>query len=668
MILDVLRTPIDWVIANPYLTVAMTVSVALTLITVLINSRKLPKALEGIGPQAVVALGGVAVSVYGLWHFATDLAGLPDLMAIGFIGVFDAAELTLLYMMYREADPKLGWTPELRLMHRTTWMLVCFSAAMNAVHAPTGWAMPVLGAIPPLAAWLIELKLRAKLHQPDADDENAKPGPIRLVILAWQHGWSALFALLGLDAAERGTDIARAAMAQRAALHVYRLRLAIEHLRQIKETNVPLRRWTRSRAESKVASRRRTAQRAIDRADVATDAGQSLAMARRLAALTGVDDLATLTYSDSQSVMDMLETLAVVPSAQRISATTRAMEAEAARQSSEEARERAEAARQEAEDARQRAVEETEGAQEQLEALQVTLAETENEVLQATGRAEAARDAAKRAEAARQEAEDARQRAVDESRAAANRARQLGDDADLSKERLERTEEQLRRVEEQIEAARDGQHGTQDQLAALRRDLNGLQEDKTRAENAYREAADRVRQANETADQKRGELLQLDEALREQATAVKRAEDARLNAEASARRAAEQAEAARVEAEASAQRAAEQIDAHRARAREMSALLERMRGDLADQVTDGPTPGVDGRLYESSAKQLGWERYRAEVSAGRAEPSASDLAERFGVSPGNARNWLRDFRGARGRELAALAPEGEQVDNTPVLV
>src|SRR5262245_39822937 len=79
--------------------------------------------LAGIGPQASVALGGVAVSVYGLWGFATETVHLPELLAIAFISVFDAAEMTLLVMLYRAADPEVGWTRELRLMHRTAWTL-----------------------------------------------------------------------------------------------------------------------------------------------------------------------------------------------------------------------------------------------------------------------------------------------------------------------------------------------------------------------------------------------------------------------------------------------------------------------------------------------------------------------------------------------------------------
>lgn len=629
---------IGWLTANLYLTAGITVSVLLTLTTVLVMARKLPRPLEGIGPQAVVALGGVAVSVYGLWHFATDIAGLPWWLAVAFIGVFDAAELTLLVMMYKAADPEKGWTPELRLMHRTAWLLVAFSAAMNAVHAPTWASRPVLAAIPALAAWLIELKLRAKLHRPGAEDEHAKPGPLRLVVLAWQHGWSALFALLGLDAADRGSDIARAALAQRAATKVYRLRMA---LAAYEGCSPGARQRTRNRLNARVVKRRRIAQRAIDRADVATDPEQALAMARRMAALTGVDGVAQLTYDDSQKVMGMLEALAVVPAAQRITASTRAMEAEAARQ-------RAEDARQRAEDARQRAEDDTAAARQELERLHGERTEAEEAAELAAQRAENARAEAERADDARQRAEAARQRAEDDAEIAERRARQLQSDAELSKERLERTETELRRLEEQATQARTSQHGTQDELAALRRQMEDLKDARDKAQAAYTEAAGKARQAQDTAEDLRGELARLDEAVKHRKNAVAEAEHA--------------SRAAREEAS----RAAAQAAAQAAQVREITALLEQLRGELAEHTGDGPTPGPGGRVFESDAKQAGYELYRAETSAGRAAPRAAELAEQFGVSPGNARNWLRDFRAAHARELAGGAARTEPVNGTPV--
>ncbi|MFI9422555.1 hypothetical protein ACIG54_03225 [Streptomyces achromogenes] len=482
--------------------------------------------LSGIGPQAVVALGGVAVSVHGLWGFATDTCALPTPLAVAFVAVFDAAEMTLLVMMYRAADPETGWTRELRLMHRTAWLLVSFSAAMNAVHAPNWWARPVLAAVPALAAWLIELQLRSKLHhlRPGQDeDQAARPGPARLVTLLWQHAWAELFALLGLDARTSSSAIARAAMVQRAALRVYRLRLALETGKQ-----------------RRIGRRRRKAQKALDRADIATDRGQALALVRRLSALTRADEVARLDYREPASVLALIEDLAVTPAVERLEASVLAEEAESARQ-------RAEAARQEAEAARQRAAEELAAAQEALDTLRQVHAALMEQSEDATGRAE---DARQRAEDARQDEQDARQRA----------------------------EELIRQAQQQVDAKRL-------ELEALT----------TQAEQA------------QTVFQSRTEALQ------------------QLNSQIS----------------------------------EARALYERLCGDLAGLNPQAPEQATEGgeTVWKSPAKQEGWTYYlHTLASADGAEPTAPELAERFGVDPGNARNWLRDFRAARAAQIAARHP------------
>jgi hypothetical protein len=59
-------------------------------------------------------------------------------------------------------------------------------------------------------------------------------------------------------------------------------------------------------------------------------------------------------------------------------------------------------------------------------------------------------------------------------------------------------------------------------------------------------------------------------------------------------------------------------------------------------------------VWKSPAKQDGWTYYLHALSGPEpVEPTAGDLAERFGVDPGNARNWLRDFRAARAAQIAA---------------
>ncbi|MFF0136818.1 DUF2637 domain-containing protein [Streptomyces sp. NPDC005227] len=484
--------------------------------------------LSGIGPQAVVALGGVAVSVHGLWGFATQTSALPTELAVAFISVFDAAEMTLLVMMYRAADPEQGWTRELRLMHRTAWTLVAFSAAMNAVHAPNWWARPVLAAVPALAAWLIELQLRSKLHHVKAgQDDTARPGPARLVALLWQHAWAELFALLGLDARTSSSAIARAALVQRAALRVYRLRLALE-----------------SGKARKVGRRRRKAQKALDRADVAVDRDQALALARRLATLTGADAFATLDYRRPETVLTLIENLAITPAVQR-------QEASALSEQAQEVLQRAEAARQKADDARQRAADELAAARQEMEQVR-----EEQASLLASGS-----DAAGRVEAARQEEASARQR------------------ADAARQEEEAARHSATQIIQQA----------QDTVNAQRRKIDSLTAEGQRVQSAYQSRTDALSHLN-------GQIA------------------------------------------------------------EATALYERLCGDLASLNPQGPEGGSEGgeTVWKSPAKQDGWSYYLTAVNSPQpVEPTAADLAERFSVDPGNARNWLRDFRSARAAQLAA---------------
>ncbi|MFJ5679521.1 hypothetical protein [Streptomyces sp. NPDC093097] len=544
---------VSW--AAPLIGVLLAVAVAMWVVGRLRSSAW----LSGIGPQAIVALGGVAVSVFGLWGFATETVHLPVPLAVAFIGVFDAAEMTLLVMLYRTADPEVGWTRELHLMHRTAWTLVAFSGAMNAIHAPNWWARPVLAAVPALAAWLIELQLRSKLHAPDVDDADARPGPARLVALLWQHAWSALFALWGLDANSSSSAIARSAMAQRAARRLYRFRLVLD-------AEVPDRERAKRRADRKREGLQGRAQKALDRADIATDRRQALAMARRMVTLTGVEDLARLDYSDPRAVQKKIEDLSVTASVERIEVSELAEEAEAARQRAESARLEAEDARQRAEDARDRAADELATARKTLEEVE----EARDAILQdhdgVAGAVEAARQ---RAADARQAEQDARKRADDIITAANADANRLKTDAQNAWDRA------------------------QDALKEQRKHLDSL--------------AAQCREAEDLAEGRQQTLEQVNREIQE-----------------------------------------------------ATLLRDRLRGDLAALRPEAPEAALtgEGPVFRSEAKQRGWEYYLHTLTAteGRIEPTAADMAKRFGVSDGNARNWVTEFRAARAAQIAAHQP------------
>ncbi|MBV9025025.1 MAG: hypothetical protein JO362_14825, partial [Streptomycetaceae bacterium] len=147
---------------------------------------------DGLGLRLIVmALGGMSVSLYGMWGFAREQAGLPQPFAVGFLAMFDLTELTLFTLLYQRANPRLGWTSQLRLMHNTAWSLVLVSAAANWIHAPHAAAAPFLAVMPVTAAWVIELEFRSRMRGTEAAAQE-KAGPVKLASMLWEKGWAAL--------------------------------------------------------------------------------------------------------------------------------------------------------------------------------------------------------------------------------------------------------------------------------------------------------------------------------------------------------------------------------------------------------------------------------------------------------------------------------------------
>ncbi|MFF2378640.1 DUF2637 domain-containing protein [Streptomyces xiamenensis] len=434
--------------------------------------------LEGIGAQAVVALGGVAISVHGLWGFATETAKLPMWLAIGVIMIFDAAEMTLLVMLYKAAAVEKKWTPQLRRLHRTAWMLVAFSCAMNAIHAPNWWSRPVLAAIPAVAAYLVELQVQQILDAEEEEEKKpgAQPGPVRLAVLLWQHMWAALFARLGLDAGAKAGTIARAALVRRAAQRVHQLRRILPdpgHPDPVKR-----------RPRKRLAKTEELATIALDRADVATDPQQGIDFARRMAGRTGARGVAAADYADPQAVIALLERLTITAAADHIAASGRAEAARQAerdaRQRADEADERAETARQAEETARQRAEEATEAEKAARKRAADILAGVDARAENFTAEEETARqraatarqeaDAArKRAATARKDEEDARQRAADIVNAAKQQAAGLQQEtqkADARHQEMTRRLSDLARQVSEYERLREALRGDLAPLAA----------------------------------------------------------------------------------------------------------------------------------------------------------------------------------------------------------
>lgn len=327
-------------------------------------------------------LGGIAVSLYGLWGFATGTLDLPLVFAIGFVSMFDVLELRLFSTMYKTADPSKGWTPQLRLMRGTAWGFVAASAIANVVHAPNVWAAPFMAAMPIGAAWVIELPLKSALAGADPEEkkrpEGTKPGPFRLIALLWRRIWAWCFRKAGLDVNDRADEMVRRARARDAADASYELRKALKKKDQLEEAlggaAVPRGRGKASpeqkaldglntALENKI---RPKAQTALELAET-QDPEQGLQLMQRMAWLTRADDVALLDYGPDSNAMELLEQLNIAANADFIKSAKRAKDAEGRAAEAEQARKDAEAAVEEAQAKLAELAERMEGSQEEAE-------------------------------------------------------------------------------------------------------------------------------------------------------------------------------------------------------------------------------------------------------------------------------------------------------------
>lgn len=359
--------------------------------------------LGGMGPAGRVALGGVLVSLYGLWGFARGTAELPFLVAIGFCAMFDVLELQLFRLLYQTADPRKGKTPQYKLMHSTAWGLVSLSATANFVHAPNAVSAPFMAVMPAAAAWVIELELRKRMAGSErVEDDKGSGGPIRLVVKIWHKGWAAVYGAAGIDPGEKNSEMAQKALGRKAADRAYELRLSLERQQELQQQidelkdEAPSRENTRRMGDLQaeldgLAKRtrrpRKRAQKVLMRGDLHEPAA-TLELLRRMAWLTRTDDVALLTYGPDSKAKQVMEELNIAANADFVEASSRAKEIEAraaevdkARQEAEETvkqaqeqlallREEVEATKKSAADAAEQAAKEQEKEKERLRLLQ----------------------------------------------------------------------------------------------------------------------------------------------------------------------------------------------------------------------------------------------------------------------------------------------------------
>jgi hypothetical protein len=594
--------------------------------------------LGSMGRQAYVALGGMVVSIYGMWGFARETAQLPPVIAVGFIAIFDAMELVLFSQLYQRANAKLGWTTQLRLIHNTAWALVAVSATANFIHAPNPVSAPFIAAVPIGASWIIELEFRARMQGSEKVDDESKAGPVRLLVLLWTKGWAAAFSGLGLDPNSTSGQVARATLAGKAAERLFQLRERLEQNAELAKSNRAKRR-DMVRAVKDLDSRRRKATRSMDRSEFAVDSSQALAVLRGLASKTRVDDVAMVNTADPLAVTKLMEEVAILPAAKAIESAERAKE-------SEEKAARAEAARQEAEDARERAEEEMRAAvaaKKEADAAREEAAEAFKKAAEETERAKAE---AERAALAQQRAEDARKRAEDQMSEESKNVLELKDRAAAEQKKLDDASAELDRVRRLVEDEESRKDSTAGEVEELRKTLDRLINERATAEDTARSKAEEARRVAGEVERLRTALGEAQQAAEKHKAAADLAADLRRKAEAEQRQAAEAARRTQTEAA------------------EAQALLEALRPQLADRVGGEAQAAAlaAAPAFRSEAKQAGWEEYLAASIEGRDLPTAQELAVAYGVVEGNARNWLADFKEKRAAMIAtggARQPEGE---------
>ncbi|KIZ15628.1 hypothetical protein [Streptomyces natalensis] len=463
--------------------------------------------LGGMGPAGRVALGGVLVSLYGLWGFARGTAELPFLVAIGFCAMFDVLELQLFRLLYQTADPRKGKTPQYKLMHGTAWGLVSLSATANFVHAPNAVSAPFMAVMPAAAAWVIELELRKRMAGSEkVEEDKGSGGPIRLVIKIWHKVWAAIYGAAGIDPGEKNSEMAQKALGRKAAKRAYELRLSLERQqglqRQVEalKSEVSSREKTRRLGElqaeldtlaKRTRGPRKRAQKMLMRGDLHEPAA-TLELLRRMAWLTRTDDVALLTYGPDSKAKQVMEELNIAANADFVEASNRAKEINAraaevdkvrrkTEKEIEEATKQLNALKGEIETAKKQADEAVETATKQQEEEQnkLSLLREERERLESNDASseQLYKKTSDELETARQELA----RANENVREAQDRARELEGQQGTLQERLKRTldeQEDLKRtareMADQAQEARNEVVRLQERLAVVEQQAAGV--------------------------------------------------------------------------------------------------------------------------------------------------------------------------------------------------
>ncbi|WP_158713509.1 hypothetical protein [Streptomyces sp. NRRL F-525] len=617
------------------------------------DAGEVRQTVAAAGPLAALGACGMVLSLYGLYGFATETMDLAPYWAVPIMAIFDLAEITCFVSLYRSAAVESAWTRPMRQTRRMAWALVAASSTMNAVHAPGNlWATGVFAAVPVISAKLIEFELHKRMsaNEVDADPDDANPGLVRLVQIAYTRVWAAVFAGLGWDAKAKDGLIHHEARIRRAATSLHELKSALDARDQ-----TPAGR-KRAAASRRVDDLQGKAERAIDAAGIAGDTPAQLTLARAVATRGRVIDLARMDVHDPMAIVRLLEELAIVPSVEAISAGAAAAEAQKQQKEAEEARDQARA---ELAAVQEEAAEVEASAAEQRAAAEALMTEAQKAATRAGKEAEAA---VERAAAATRLADEADERRGQLSA----HVEELGKEASSLRTAATADEETHRRLSRQLDDLRNAIQKAEAEAGERRREAEGARTEAQQAMSRQRAARDEVQRAAEQVEALQakartiqGQTQQLADEHDRQVAALARLTSEAQEAEGTARRAKEQAERTLAEA----QKAEETR-------RAATVALQNARDHLMDALTD-PTPYEPPR-WTSEPKMRGWDLYLHKVSTQGVEPTDAELAgdER---DTSTARRWLGDFRAELARRTAAALPaqgaaHERTADRTPLTV
>ncbi|WP_125264881.1 hypothetical protein [Streptomyces alboflavus] len=579
---------------------------------------------------------GMTASMWGLWHFAADQAGLPPYLQITFVAVLDGTEFGLflgLFLAVRTGAKRL--TPAMRHSHRLAWGLALLSSAAQIAEAQTLPGKVAMGFLPIIAAILIDSRLRQILadNRGQDEDEDAQPGPVRLLTLMWAKAWARIFAALGLDASASSTAGARRAQVRRAA----RLTQLHGQARRTAQDQALSHRASR-RARRRAARLGAKALEARTTAGIADDDAQKLAFVRLMAWLSSDSRLADHDWTDRDGTLALLDTLDVAETHELVSLEERTQAARAALA-------QVESARQDSERARQTAEQQAKEARQRSDAAATRAEEAGRQLATATEAAERARqdtiEAHERASTARQAAETAQDdltRAREETAA----ARQ---EFDGLKKRAEDARREITRAREEAAAARQTREEETAALAAIRTDT-------AQASDGQREAAKQARELAARVQSAQGTLTTLCTQIEEAQLTL----TARTQAADEAAQRLTDAQDAQEQARSSAWDAlALEREARAALAATTDAVVAQVAENGAELAAALPQPGQP-LFPKSDGKQRAWETFRLHRQQhGEGEPKPADLAALGGVAESRARAWLAEFRDLHPRVIAAEA-------------